>query len=139
MTFKECVDGFLADNEEAWGNEKHRKQWRSTIEGTYPILGNLPVSAIDFDLVRRVLNPMWRETPETASRLRGRIEKVLAWATTHQLRSGDNPAAWNHLKTVLPSPRKLRAVKHLAAMPYAEVPTFLGPSPEEPYDRGPCP
>jgi integrase len=115
---------------------KHATQWFSTFNETrrgkrvYPaataVINALPVSAIDTGLVRKVLEPIWYETPETASRVRGRIERVLAWATVAGYRSGDNPARWTgHLKELLPSKTKVAAVVHHDAVPYRDLPTFM--------------
>jgi integrase len=89
-----------------------------------PVLGRLPVSAIDVDLVVKALQPIWEKKPETASRVRGRIEAVLAWATTRKLRQGDNPARWQGNLEHLLSERS-RAVEHHTALPYAEIGTFM--------------
>jgi integrase len=124
MTFKQCVDGFIRDNESSWTNPKHRREWQaSLLKYTYPVLGSLPVAAIDTPLVLRVLKPIWGTVPETASRVRGRIENVLGWATVHHYRSGDNPARWNGLlEHALPSVAK---GDHHAALPYPELPAFM--------------
>jgi integrase len=127
MTFDQCRDAFIAGHEAGWRNAKHRQQWRNTLE-TYatPVIGKLPVAAIDTGLVLRVLEPIWTTKPETAGRLRGRIESVLSWATTRGYRTGENPARWKgHLDQTLPAQGKLRRVEHHAALPYVEVPAFL--------------
>jgi integrase len=127
ITFSQCVDEYLAAHESAWRNQKHRDQWRITI-ATYahPIIGKLPVAAVDTALVLKVLRPIWLKKPETASRLRGRIERILAWATVSEYRQGENPARWRgHLKEMLPATAKVSKVKHLAALPYADVPAFM--------------
>jgi integrase len=127
MTFKECADQYLTAHETSWRNAKHRAQWRSTLI-TYvdPMLGDLPVADIDTALVIKVLQPLWQLKPETASRVRGRIERVLIWATVREFREGDNPARWRgHLDQLLPRRSKVQKVKHHAAMPYAEMPAFL--------------
>jgi integrase len=91
-----------------------------------PVLGSLPVRAIDTALVMQCLEPIWRVKPETASRVRGRIEAVLDWATVREFRIGANPARWRgHLDKLLPGPRKVRPVKHLAALPYEDIPQFM--------------
>jgi integrase len=125
MTFADCARGFIRDNESSWTNAKHRHEWeRSVREYVYPVLGTLPVAAIDTPLVLKVIKPLWERVPETASRVRGRIENVLGWATVHHYRTGDNPARWNGLlEHALPArPAK---VEHHAALPYAEVPAFM--------------
>ena len=108
-------------------NSKHRQQWGTTL-ATYasPIMGSLPVAAIDTALVMKVLEPIWRTKTETASRLRGRIERVLAWATTRGFRQGENPARWRgHLDNLLSAPTKTRKVRHHAALPVDDVPAFM--------------
>jgi integrase len=124
MTFRQCAEGFIRDNEASWSNAKHRFEWeRSLAKYVFPVLGNLPVAAIDTPLVLKVVKPLWQRVPETASRVRGRIENVLGWATVHHYRSGDNPARWNGLlEHALPAVQK---GDHHAALPYAEVPAFV--------------
>jgi hypothetical protein len=127
LTFDECAERFITSHEIAWRNPKHRKQWRSTLR-TYasPVFGALPVAAIDVTLVVKVLEPIWNTTPETATRLRGRIERVLSWATTAGFRQGENPARWRgHLDHLLPARSKVRATKHHAALPYREIGPFM--------------
>src|SRR5262249_35814945 len=86
----------------------------------------LPVAAIDLPLVLRVLEPIWSEMPETASRVRGRIESVVDWAATRGYREGENPARWKrHLENLLPSRRKVKRIEHHAALPYAEMGEFM--------------
>jgi integrase len=126
-SFAQCVEEYLETHESAWKNQKHRAQWRSTI-ATYahPIIGKLPVAAIDTALVLKVLRPIWLKKPETASRLRGRIERILAWATVSEYRQGENPARWRgHLQEMLPAKTRVRNVKHHSALPYKDVPTFM--------------
>ena len=84
-----------------WTNAEHRRQWAKTLaDYAYPTLGDLPVADIDVAMVQKTLLPIWQRVPETASRVRGRIERVIAYATASGLRSGDNPAAWRNLKDV---------------------------------------
>jgi integrase len=127
MTFRECAEAFIAANEGAWKNAKHAAQWISTLVAyVYPKIGNLPVAAIDTGLVLKCVEPIWRDKTETASRVRGRIESILDWATVRKYRQGDNPARWTgHLEHVLPSKGKLAKVNHHAALPYAELPAFM--------------
>ena len=102
MTFKSCAEEFLTVSPAAkkWTNPEHRRQWGKTLtDYVYPMLGDLPVADIDVALVQKTLLPIWQRIPQTASRVRGRIERVLAYATALGLRSGDNPAAWRTLKT----------------------------------------
>ncbi len=123
VTFKAAAERYIAAHEASWRNQTHRKQWPSSLQAyVYPLIGDLPVSAIDAALVLKVLEPIWKKKPETAARVRGRIELVLDWATAHGYRIGDNPARWRgHLDKLLPAHGKLRRVKHHAALPYAEI------------------
>lgn len=127
ITFKECAERYVASHETAWRNAKHRAQWRSTLTTyAYPVLGQLPISAIDTRLVLRVLEPLWPTKTETASRLRGRIEAIVDWATAREHRQGENPARWRgHLDKLLPSRRKIATPTHHPALPYLEIPAFV--------------
>ena len=92
----------------------------------YPVLGALPVQAVDTGLVLKVLEPIWTAKPETASRVRGRIESILDFAKVRGYRDGENPARWRgHLDKLLPAHSKVRQVEHHAALPYADLPRFL--------------
>jgi integrase len=125
MTFDECAAGWIDAHESSWKNAKHRQQVRNTL-ATYasPVLGRLPVSAVDTDLIVKVLQPIWKEKSETASRVRGRIEAVLDWATVSKFRSGDNPARWGgHLEHVLAAQNG--GEKHHPALPYTDIPEFM--------------
>ena len=126
-TFAECAERFLTAHEAAWSNAKHRAQWRSTLEAyAYPALGEQPVNAVGTADVLRVLETAWTTRPETASRLRGRIERVLDWARARGLRHGENPARWRgHLDKLLPKRSQVRPVRHFAALPWREVPAFM--------------
>lgn len=128
-TFAEASDAYIASNEAAWRNPKHRYQWRATLDYACETFGSMPVGEIETEHVLSVLQPIWTEKPETASRLRGRIERVLSYATARGWRDRNllNPAIWRgHLQLVLPSKRKVRAVEHHAALPWREAPTFMG-------------
>ncbi len=109
MLFSEAVDKALAAKLDAFRNEKHRAQWRSTLDRyAMPELGALPVGGIDAAAVLRVLQPIWATKTETAVRVRGRIEAVLSWATVAGHRTGDNPARWaGNLKELLPAASKV--------------------------------
>ena len=92
----------------------------------YPTFGDLPVSEVDTGLIMKAIEPMWTKTPETATRVRGRIESILGWATTRGYRQGDNPARWRgHLDNLLPARAKVAKVQHHPALPYAEIGDFL--------------
>jgi integrase len=124
-TFGECVGKFLDAMESGWRNEKHRAQWRSTLETYCADMWSLRVSSIGTDDVLRSIRPIWSTKPETATRVRGRIERVLNFARANGWRQEANPAIWRgHLKDLLPAPGKLTRGHH-AAMPYAEVPAFV--------------
>jgi integrase len=126
MTFDACAAAYIDAHKTGWQNAKHREQWRSTLN-TYasPVFGSLPVQAIDVGLLMKALEPIWQTKPETASRLRGRIEAVLDWATVRGYRKGENPARWRgHLDKLLPAPSKVRRVEHHAALPYDELADF---------------
>jgi integrase len=127
VTFQDCAERFVASHEEGWKNPKHRQQWRNTLATyVYPAMGKLPVSAIDVQLVIKVLEPIWAAKPETAKRVRGRIETVLNWAAARGYRSGPNPAIWRgNIQYALPSPAKIRTVEHHAALPYEAVGDFV--------------
>jgi integrase len=127
MTFKQCADAYIASHRAGWRNAKHAGQWETTLATHAEAIGKLPVQAIDTALVMKVIEPLWRTRPETASRLRGRIESVLDWASTRGYRAaGENPARWKgHLSNLLPARSKVRKVKHHRAMPYAALPSFL--------------
>jgi integrase len=127
MTFRQCAEGYIKDNEKEWKNAAHHQQWTSTLATyVYPVLGNLPVAAIDTPLVLQVIKPLWADKTETASRVRGRIEAILGWATVHHYRSGDNPARWQGLlEHVLPARAKVAKTQHHIALPYAEIAPFM--------------
>jgi len=127
VTFMECADSYIKAHRAGWRNVKHAAQWEATL-ATYaePVIGALPVQAIDTALVLKVLEPIWAAKPETAGRVRGRIESILDWAKVRGFRTGENPARWRgHLDKLLPARGKLRKVEHHAALPYAELPGFL--------------
>jgi integrase len=127
MTFEQCAKAFIASHEAGWHNRVHRSQWSSTLATfVFPIMGNLPVEAINTALVLKALELIWTEKPETASRVRGRIEAVLDWAKVRGYREGENPARWRgHLDHLLPAKRKVRKVTHHAALPYREIGTLM--------------
>jgi integrase len=126
-TFKECAEAYIKSHSAGWRNAKHAAQWSSTLETyAYPEVGALPVQDVDTTLVMNILDPIWRTKTETASRLRGRIEVILDWASTRNYRKGENPARWNgHLANLLPAKSKIKKVKHHAALPYDEIGQFM--------------
>jgi integrase len=135
VTFKQCVDAYIAANRASWRNAQHTKQWLASFNETrhgkrvYPAatqaINDLPVKAIDTGLVLKVIELLWAKTPESASRIRGRIEAVLDYAKVREYRDGENPARWRgHLDKILPKRGKgLRG--HHVAIPYAEMPEFM--------------
>jgi integrase len=126
MTFNDCARAYIEANRSGWKNAKHAAQWASTLEAYASPIGTLPVAEVDTALVVKVLEPIWAAKPETASRLRGRIEAVLAWASVAGYRTGDNPARWRgHLDKLLPKRSKVAAVRHHPALPYRRVGEFM--------------
>jgi len=127
ITFSECATAYIESHKAKWKSEKHAEQWTNTLE-TYcgPVIGPLPVQEVDTELVRKVLEPIWSQKPETASRLRGRIENILDWAKVKNYRTGDNPARWKgHLSQLLPALAKKDRVTHHKAMAFAEAGGFI--------------
>jgi integrase len=127
LTFKECAERYITAHEAGWKNKVHRAQWPATLAAyAYPTFGALPVAAIDTGLVLKALEPIWTAKPETAGRVRGRIESVLDWAAARGYRTGENPARWKgHLQKLLPARSKVARVKHHAALPYSDAPAFM--------------
>jgi integrase len=134
MTFDQCRDAFVAAKQAGWRNVKHASQWRNTLT-TYvtPVFGKVPIGAIDTALVTKVLQPLWTRKPETARRVRGRIEAILDWAKACGYRDGENPARFRgHLKHLLADIPEVRRVKHHAALPYAGIAEFIADLRERP-------
>jgi integrase len=127
LTFKQCATAFIAAKESEWKNAKHAAQWRATLTAyAYPVIGKILVRDIALPHVLQILEPIWTTKTETATRLRGRIEKVLDFATSKGYRTGDNPARWRgHLDNLLAKPSKVAKVEHHAALPYAEMGAFM--------------
>jgi integrase len=127
MTFQACAERYIASHKAGWRNPKHAAQWPSTLETyVFPVFGDLAVQTVDVSLVMRAVEPIWTEKPETASRVRGRIESVLDWAKARGYRQGENPARWRgHLDHLLPPRNKVRRVEHHAALPYPEISAFM--------------
>jgi integrase len=126
-TFDQCAAAYIAAHRAAWKNQKHIGQWQATLaQYASPMIGALPVAAVDTGLVVKVLGPIWNGKTETAKRLRGRLEAILDWATVSQLREGENPARWRgHLDQLLPKPARIAPVKNFAALPWKEIPGFM--------------
>jgi integrase len=127
MTFDQCRDAFIEAHRAGWQNAKHRGQWTASL-ATYvtPVFGPLPIQSVDVGLVMKALEPIWSTKPETAARVRGRIERILDWSKVRGFRQGENPARWRgHLDVLLPARSKVRQVEHHAALPYSEIGTFM--------------
>jgi integrase len=127
VTFKQCAEKYYAAHEGEWGNAKHRTQFTSTMRDyVFPIIGSLPVDAVDEPLVLKVLAPIWATKTVTARRVRNRIASVLDYAAASKYRTGTNPARWEgHLEHLLATPDKIAKVQPHAALPYGELATFL--------------
>jgi integrase len=127
VTFRAAAEAHIQAFQAEWKNPKHRWQWSATLETfAYPHMGALPVAEVDTPHVLAVLQPIWFTKPETATRVRGRIEVVLDYARVRGWRTGENPARWRgHLAKLLPSRAKVAAVEHHAALPWAEVGAFM--------------
>lgn len=126
ITFKSVAEAYIAANEASWRNEKHRQQWANTLATyVYPVMGELPVAEIGTAHVLKILEPIWQAKPETASRIRGRIETVLDAAKARGYRTGENPARWRgHIAQILPARSRLTRGHH-KAMPYDAIPAFV--------------
>jgi integrase len=126
ITFRSVAEAHIAANEGSWKNHKHRQQWSNTLASyVYPVMGDLPVATIETAHVLQILEPIWQLKPETASRVRGRIETVLDAAKARGYRVGDNPARWRgHIAQILPARAKLSRGHH-KAMPYTDLPRFM--------------
>ena len=127
LSFAECAERYIDSQAPGWSNPKHIEQWRNTLKNVAgPIFGHLPVDQVDTALVMRCIEPLWTAKTETASRLRGRIESVLDWATVRGYRGGDNPARWRgHLGKLLPRPSLVARGKPHPALPATEVGAFM--------------
>ncbi|MCJ2020128.1 integrase arm-type DNA-binding domain-containing protein [Methylobacterium sp. E-065] len=127
VTFKQCAEIYIEAHKASWRSNRHAKQWPSTLKYyAYPLFGDLPVQIIDTGLVMKALEPIWSTKPETATRVRGRIEAILDWATTRGYRRGENPARWKgHLANLLPRRSKVKKVAHHPALPFRQVPVFM--------------
>jgi integrase len=128
MTFAMCAERYIAVHKAGWRSPKSLAAWQGTL-GAYvhDVLGELSVQAIDTGLVMKVIEPIWTEKPETTSRVRGRIEAILDWATARGFRTGENPARWRgHLDKLLPKKTKVRRVEHHPALAFAAIGAFMG-------------
>jgi integrase len=126
-TFRAAAVALVDSKRSGWRNVKHAAQWIATLEAhAFPVIGGLPVSEVGTDEVLRVLRPIWERIPETASRLRQRIEAVLDAARVKGWRTGENPARWKgHLGGELPQPRKVKRVQHRPALDWRDIGAFM--------------
>jgi integrase len=127
ITFSQAATQYIETHEDGWKNAKHAQQWRNTIQlYANPLIGQMLVRDIGSPQVLAVLEPIWRTKTETASRLRGRMESILDWATARGYRTDSNPARWKgHLDMLLPTPGKITKIDHHRALPYAALPSFM--------------
>lgn len=126
-TFRDAALELIESRRSGWKNAKHAAQWTSTLEAyVFPKIGAVQVAKIETADVIATLTPIWAKKPETANRVRQRIEAVIDYTSALGIRSGDNPARWRgHLDHLLPKPTKVRAVKHHPALPHAEIADFM--------------
>ena len=126
-TFRECTKEFIVCHSRSWKSYKNTLSWEASLRTyAYPYFGNIFVREISTQHILEALEPIWLKQIVTASRVRGRIERVLAWATITGYREGDNPARWKgHLKELLSPPNKIRHVQHHSSMPYQQIASFL--------------
>lgn len=122
-SFREAAQAFIGLHQGTWRNAEHGEQWFNTLRDyAYPLIGDLPITDVDVELITRILDPIWTKKTETASRVRDRIERILDWSTVRGYRSGPNPARWDgHLQMVFPSRFKVRRVRHHPALPFVEI------------------
>ena len=127
ITFEKASRDYIAAHSAGWRNAKHAQQWENTLSTyAFPIIGSLQTSEISTEHVLRILTPIWTTKPETASRVRNRIELVMDAAKARGLREGENPARWRgHLDKLLPARSKVRKVQHHPALPWRELPAFM--------------
>ena len=127
QTFKTCALAYIEAHEAGWRNAKHAQQWRNTLDTyAYPVIGNLLVRDVGLPQVLSILEPIWKKKTETASRLRGRLEAILDWATTRGYRTGLNPARWKgHLDTLLPAARTVAQAGHHSALPVHQMSALM--------------
>jgi integrase len=127
ITFKECAEAYIAAHRAGWRTVKQAKDWTATLRAyAHPVLGDLPVAAIDLPLILRVLEPLWTEKTSTAARIRTRLENILDWATVRGFRTGDNPARWKgNLEHLLAKKSKVAKTEHYPALPYTDIGPFM--------------
>lgn len=127
ISFDECAKQYIEAHKAGWRNPKHAQQWANTLQAyASPVFGKLSVSQLDTNHVLKAIQPIWATKPETANRVRGRVELILDWAKVRGFRAGENPARWKgHLDKLLPARSKVSKVKHHEALPYGQAPAFM--------------
>jgi integrase len=127
VTFAQCAEGYFQGQEKGWRSPKHARQWTQILNDYIdPVIGALPVAAVDTGLVMQVIEPLWLTKTETASRTRQIIEAVLDWAKAREYRDGENPVRWRgHLQTMLPKKSTVHTVIHHPALPWQGLPEFM--------------
>ena len=127
VTFDHCAKEYIAAHRASWKTAQHAKHWEGSIRNyASPVIGDLPVAAVETAHIVKLLQPIWETKTETASKLRGRVESILDWATVSHFRSGDNPARWRgHLDQLLADPGRIARVTHYAALPWQEIGKFM--------------
>lgn len=126
-TFAICMDEFITLKKVEWTNKKHAQQWVNTLTSyALPHIGDKDIRHIETTDIKQLLLPIWTEKTETANRVRNRIEQIINYSIAHGYRQGENPARWRgHLDKLLPSPNKIKKVKHHSALPYREINSFV--------------
>jgi len=126
ILFKEAANRYISQHTSGWSNTKHSQQWPNTMRDyVFPIIGSTPVAALTLKDILKVLTPIWGTKTETATRIRARIEKIIDWCIALEYKTGDNPARWGLVATQLPSPKKIKKVKHHTALSYHEINEFI--------------
>ena len=127
ITFGAAAKQYIAGHEKAWKSADHARQWQSSLDRyVLPVIGERPVGAVDTHDVLSIVEPLWQDKTETATRVLNRISLIVDWATARKLRTGDNPARWKgHLDAVLPKRSKVQKTVNHAALPYARLPAFM--------------
>jgi integrase len=126
LSFRACAAEYIESHSKGWKNVKHSQQWESTLtKYAYPFIGDMKARAITLRDTLKILEPIWETKTETASRLRGRIEAILDWATVRGYRDGLNPARWKgNLETLMPARSKVAKVRHFSALPWEQCPAL---------------
>lgn len=127
LTFEQCANEFIKAKEHEWKNTKSAGQWRATLETyAFPVIGKMLVRDVEQTHILKILEPIWTNKTETASRLRGRIESIIDYARARKYRTTDNPAAWKgHLDKILAAPSKVKTIEHHPALPFKRMGAFM--------------